>query len=241
MVKNKIIMKLKFIFGLVFLMSALFAEAQEIEPDPLEEYILKKRGPNKDRYGHLFLGYGFIVGDSEGDSAAIRPGTSSSFVLGWRSKWRINSWYELGFDASYHYSSFHIKQDSFKIVPNTTQHKREKLVFNAIELVPFQRFKIRNRDHSAGTFIDIGGYAGFNYRVKHQTVERNQISGSGISKTTNLRLKYTEDLSYGAIVRFGFNRVVLFGRYRVSDLFTVKSRLPELPRMEFGISLGIHQ
>ncbi len=233
-----------FLLLFVFLTGVLLF-AQEEKKDnygrDIKELTLKKRGPNLDRYGHLFIGYGFILGESEGDSASIKPGLSSSFTLGWRSKWRVNRWYELGFDAAYQYSSFHIKQDSAKKVPSTILHKREKLVFNRVELSPFQRFKIRNRYHSTGTFIDLGGYFGYNYRIKHQTVERNRSQGAGKTKTVNLNLKYTEDFNYGLMLRLGFNRVVLFGKYRLSQLFTEKSDLPELPRIDVGFTIGIHQ
>jgi len=207
----------------------------------IEELTLKKRGPNLDRYSHLFLGYGFIVGPSENDSAQTIGGSSSSFTLGYLFKWRVSRWYELGFSASYHYSSFHLKQDSSKIVPNAELHKREKIVFNNIQLAPFQRFKFRNRHHSTGTFLDLGVYAGYNYRTKHQTRERNQTPGTSRTRTVNLGLNYADDFSYGLLARVGFNRVMFYGRYRFSDLFTEKSDLPELPRFEVGFKIGIHQ
>lgn len=206
-----------------------------------EDLILKKRGPNKDRYGHLYIGYGFLLGDSDSDSAQIKNYQSSSFSLGWLSKWRINKWYELGFDVTYYYSSFHLVQDSFKIIPNKILHKREKMVFNNIQIVPFQRFKFRNKHHSTGTFLDLGGYAGYNYRIKNQSTERNKAPGAGKTKTVNLNLDYTQDFSYGLIARIGLNRVVFYGRYRLSDLFTPSSDLPELPRFDVGFLIGIHQ
>jgi hypothetical protein len=206
-----------------------------------EVEVLKKRGPNLDHYGHLYFGYGFLLGDSDTDSAQIRNGTSSSFSLGWLTKYRINNWYELGFDVSYYYSSFHIKQDSFKIVPSNQLHKREKLVFNNIQVIPFQRFKLKNKYHSTGIFIDLGGFAGWNYRIKHQTVERNQAPGAGRTKTVNQKLNYTNDFTYGAIARIGFNRFVFYGRMRLSDLFNDYRNLPELPRFDLGMTIGIHQ
>ncbi|MEX2379325.1 MAG: hypothetical protein WD530_01165 [Vicingaceae bacterium] len=159
-----------------------FLSAQE-EDDrygrDLEALTLKKKGPNKDYYNHFYIGYGFVFGDNESDSAKILTPRSSAFMLGYLWKWRMTKWYELGFDVLYHYNSFHIKQDSMKIVPTSNLHKREKIVFNNIQLSPFQRFKFKNKHHSAGIFLDLGVYAGYNYRVKHQTVEKNQASGAG--------------------------------------------------------------
>lgn len=236
-------LKIKIILFFLSISCGSIAQTAEkvAEPEVDPSLILKKRGPNLDRYGHLYFGYGFLFGDSDSDSAQIRNGTSSSFSLGWLTKYRINSWYELGFDVAYHYTSFHIKQDSFKVVPNRVLHKREKLVFNNIQVIPFQRFKLKNKSHSTGTFFDLGAYGGWNYRIKHQTVERNQTPGAGRTKTVNQKLSYTQDFAYGAIARIGFNRVVFYGRYRFSDQFTPSSNLPDLPRMEVGLTIGIHQ
>lgn len=242
--KNKILQLFSaFCLGF-FLLQAGKLIAQESKDSfgrDIEEITLKKRGPNLDKYGHLYLGYGFIVGESEGDSADIIPFNSSTFTIGWLSKWRINNWYELGFDVAYQYSAFKLQQDSSKMVPNRTQHKKEKLVFNSLEVAPFQRFKIRNRYHSTGMFLDIGGYFGYNYRIKHQTLEKDRIPGSSRSRTVNLGLKYTEDFAYGAMARIGFNRFIFYARYRFSDLFTPASNLPELPRINVGLKIGIHQ
>jgi hypothetical protein len=233
----------------ISLLSLLFClsvtQAQENEVDQygrdIDELTLKKRGPNLDRYSHIFLGYGFLIGPSESDSAETIGGSSSSFMLGYLFKWRLTKWYELGFSATYHYSSFHLKQDSSKIVPDRRLHKQEKIVFNNIQLAPFQRFKLRNRYHSTGTFIDLGIYAGYHYRTKHQTRENNRTPNTSRTRTVNLGLKYTEEFSYGVLARVGFNRLMFYGRYRFSDLFKESEDLPELPRFEVGLKIGIHQ
>jgi hypothetical protein len=233
--------KILFLF-LSITVNSIAQKLPAIENEDISDIVvLKKRGPNKDHYGHLYFGYGFLFGDSDTDSAQIKNWTSSSFTLGWLTKYRIRPWYELGFDVTYYYSSFHIKQDSFKIVPNSQLHKREKIVFNNLQVVPFQRFKFKNKNHSAGIFVDIGGHVGWNYRIKHQTVERNQAPGAGRTKTVNQKLGYTSHFTYGALARIGFNRFVLYGRYRFSDLFNGTRNLPELPRFDVGLTIGIHQ
>src|SRR5690606_42107544 len=89
--------------------------------------------------------------------------------------------------------------------------------------------------------IYLGIYGGYNYRVKHQTLERNNTPGAGKTKTVNTRLTFTEDFNYGLLARIGFNRVVFYGRYRWSSLFTDKSGFAELPRYEVGVRFGLHQ
>lgn len=242
--KNKLPMLRKPILITVFLFSTtvLFGQADSADKygRNLKELTQRKKGPNLDYYGHPFIGYGFIAGESN-DSAQLKYGKSSAFNLGYLWKWRMAKWLEIGFDMQYHYSSFHLEQDSSKIVPNRLLHKREKIVFNSVQVAPFTRLKIRNRHHSTGTFVDFGGYAGVNYRIKNQTVERNQTPGAGKTKTVNVDLEYTERVEYGLLARIGFNRFVFYGRYRLSSLFTEDSDLPDLPNLEIGLRVGIHQ
>ena len=236
-------MSLKLILGILFFSLAISTYSQQGEDKynrDLDSLTLRKRGPNLDYYGHFFIGYGLIAG-ADSDSARLIYGKSSAFSLGHLWKWRMAKWLEIGFDVEYHYASFHLKQDSSKIVPNSTIHKREKIVFNSLQTVPFVRFILRNRYHSTGTFIDLGGFAGYNYRIKNQTLERDQTPGSGKTKTVNVNLKYTEDFDYGLLGRVGFNRFVIYGRYRLSNLFTEESDLPELPNFEIGLRIGLHQ
>lgn len=236
-------MSLKLILGILFFFFATVIYSQQGEDKygrDLDSLTLRKKGPNLDYYGHLFIGYGLIAG-ADKDSAGLVYGRSSAFNIGYLWKWRLAKWLEFGFDVEYHYAAFHLEQDSSKIVPNTTINKREKIVFNSLQTVPFLRVKLRNRYHSTGTFIDLGGFAGYNYRIKNQTVEINQTPGAGKTKAVNVNLKYTEDLDYGLLGRIGFNRFVFYGRYRLSNLFKEDSNLPELPNLEFGLRIGIHQ
>tara|TARA_B100001109_G_C18854535_1_gene470988 strand:+ start:583 stop:1323 length:741 start_codon:yes stop_codon:yes gene_type:complete len=230
----------------LLLVSALAVSAQEEENIDkygrnLEELTIRKRGPNLDHYSHIFLGYGYIIGPSEKDSADVRGYKSSTFMLGYLFKWRLAKFSEIGFSATYHYSSFHLKQDSMKAVPTKQLHRKEKIVFNNIQLAPFHRIKLTNKHHSNGTFIDMGGYFGYHYRTKHQTRENNLNTGARRTRTVNLGLKYVDDFSYGLLARIGFNRIMLYARYRISNHFTPSSDLPELPRFEAGLKLGIHQ
>ncbi len=225
----------------VFCTVSLSAQQTDEHGRNLDKLTLKKRGLNKERYSHFFIGYGFLLGKAESDSAQTIIPKSSSFQLGYLHKRKVNNWYELGFDLMYHYRSFHIQQDSMKKVPNNQLVKKEKLVFNSIQLMPFQRIKFKNKYHSAGIFLDMGAFAGWNYRIKHQTQEINNTPHTGKTKTVNLRLNYTEDFTYGVMARLGINRFVFYGRYYFSDLFKDQSNLPELTRYEVGLRIGVHQ
>ena len=218
--------------------------AQDEKPDPygrdLEALTLKKRGPNQDKYSHLFIGYGFVTG-TDNDSSEIIYGKSGVFTLGYLFKWRLAKWSELGFDVAYHRTAYHLKQDSAKTVPTPSLHKKEKIIFNSLQTSPFIRIKLLNNYRSNGTFIDLGGYAGWQYNVKHETIENNLTPGAGKTKIVNTQLDYTRDYVYGLLARVGFNRFIFYGRYRLSNIFTDDSGFQDLPIYEVGIKLGIHQ
>lgn len=228
-----------FIPLLIFAQKGEDADLDEFGRD-LEELTLRKRGPNKDKYTHLFLSYGFLLGEAESDSANIIYGKSSSFQVGLLFKWRMSKWLELGFDFSYHYAAFHLKQDSSKIIPNSLLHDKEKMIFNDLLLSPFLRIKLKNIYHSTGTFLDLGAFAGYTYRSVHYTLDYALSKHSHRTKIKNIRLDYTQDYCYGLMARLGFNRVVFYGKYRLSDLFIEDYAYPELPRIEAGIMIGLH-
>jgi hypothetical protein len=206
----------------------------------LDSLTLIKRGPNQDKYSHLFLSYGFI-GGSNTDSSEIIFGKSGSFSIGYLWKWRLAKWSEIGFDIAYHRSAYHLVQDSSKILPSSKLHKKEKLVFNSLMTSPFFRFKLVNKIHSNGTFIDVGGYLGWQYDVRHKTLESKPNPGAGKTRTVDTRLDYKRDYTYGLLARVGFNRFVFYGRYRLSNVFTEKSGFNDLPIYEVGMRLGLHQ
>ncbi len=231
-----------FFFSSLIFVSSCFAQVKEVDPygRDLDALTLNKRGPNQDKYSHLFIGYGFVSG-FDLDSSEVIYGKSAAFSIGYLFKWRIAKWSELGFDVAYHRSGFHIKQDSSKTIPSSQLHKKEKFIFNSLQASPFVRLKLINKFHSNGTFIDLGGFAGWQYNIKHETVENNLTPGAGKTKITNTNLDYTKDYTYGLLARIGFNRFIFYGRYRLSDLFKDEDGFDDLPLFEFGLKLGIHQ
>ena len=206
----------------------------------LDGMTLLKNGPNKNKYTHIFVAYGLLLGESESDSASIIYGKSSTFQIGLLKKWRMAKRLELGFDLSYHYAAYHLEQDSSKVIPNRVLHDKGKMLFNDLMLTPFARFKFKNKYHSTGTFLDLGGFVGFTYRAVHYTIDYNLVPNTHRTKMRDIRLDYNENYSYGLMARLGFNRIILYGKYRMSDLFKDEYNYPELPRFEVGLMIGFH-
>src|SRR5690606_16514896 len=116
----------------------------------------------------------------------------------------------------------------------------EKMLFNNLMLTPFVRLKLKNKYHSTGTFIDLGAFAGFTYRAVHYSIDYNYVPNSHRTKMRDIRLDYNQVYAYGLMGRIGFNRVILYGKYRMSDLFKAEYGYPELPRYEAGLMIGFH-
>ena len=55
---------------------------------------------------------------------------------------------------------------------------------------------------------------------------------------------YFEEINYGATIRFGFDKFSIFGKYRLSDMFTQEFKrditTSELPRLEIGLQYSIY-
>jgi hypothetical protein len=236
-------MRLITFFALFLFISTAYAQKEEVDEynRNLDDLTIPKRGPNKAKYTHAFLAYGFIVGDAEGDSSAIKYGNSSTFSVGFRSKYRLSNFYELGFEFSYLRTRYLPVQDSLKNLPNTTQHDMEMLANNALEFLVFNRFKFKNKEHSAGIFLDLGAYANWNYRNVHYTKDEDITPGSGRTVVKNYFLDYMNDYAYGVSARLGFNRFAIDFRYRLSDVFDSKAKYGEMPNMVVALQLGLHQ
>ncbi len=228
---------------LLFLSINLVAQTENIDEynRNLDELTIPKKGPNKKKYTHAFLSYGFIIGASEGDSSAIKYGNSTAFSVGFRSKYRLTNFYEIGFEVAYLRTRYLPVQDSLKNIPNNIQHDKEMLALNALDVAVFNRFKFKNKVHSAGIFLDLGAYADWNYRTVHYTKNNDLIKTAERTVVKNYQLDYMLNYAYGVNARIGFNRLAIDFRYRLSDVFDNKANYGELPNMVIALQLGLHQ
>lgn len=236
-------MRLITILSLFFLSINLFAQEDNIDEynRNLDELTIPKKGPNKKKYTHAFLSYGFIIGASEGDSSAIKYCNSTAFSVGFRSKYRIAKFYEIGFEIAYLRTRFLPVQDSSKNIPNSILHDKEMLANNALDIAVFNRFKLKNKDHSAGVFLDLGAYVDWNYRSVHYTKNKDLVQSADRTVVKNYQLDYLLNYAYGVNARIGFNRLAIDFRYRLSDVFDKKANYGELPNMVIALQLGLHQ
>ena len=95
------------------------------------------------------------------------------------------------------------------------------------------RFNYGRRGNQLGKYIDLGGYGNIVFDHTHFTKNKKADGSTIRSRTTGLN--YYQLLNYGLSARVGFNKFVLFGQYRMSNMFYGDKNLPELPRILAGL------
>ncbi len=239
----------KFLFGFLMSFFLLFdAQAQKVL---LEEHVGKDTtepffGPNLKHFMHFDIGYGFVVGNSNVGSQ-IEYGRSSSFLFGLRYKRKINNYYSLGFSLDYYNVIYRLKQDSSKILPDKNLHDKEFLKTNNFNLELYNRFNFDRRGNYMGKYIDLGFYGNLPFSSSHQFTDDKITQNARKTKVINSELKYLNTFNYGVSGRLGFNRLVFYVNFRLSEMFKksvgndYKSGFSELPRAIVGIQLGLFQ
>lgn len=236
---------LKLLFVLSILHIGLIAKAQnpvieETVPQKMDE---PKKGPNQKSYLHGFMGYGLILGGGEGSGGTINYGRSGGWHFGIRKKRKLSNFYSIGYELFYAVNTFSLKQDSTKKFPNSALHTKEHFRTNELGLSLYNRFNFGKRGNRIGNFLDIGAYGTWIAGASHTYYDKYAIANSANASNTtvtNRGLIYISDFNYGVQARIGFNRIVFFGNYRLSQLFNGKiASYPELPRLITGIQIGL--
>lgn len=219
--------------------------AQEIlKPTPLNKETSDDNHPNSRNFSHFYLGYGFMIGQPDGDGAEVRNFGSSSFHIGLRYKRKFSETLAAGLGVEYYNYWYDIKQNEKKILPNRKIHDKEKLKFNSFIGEGFFRINLSRKGNLMGKFVDLGGFAGYMYKSKHYTYDQHEIAneaGGSSKETYNNNLVFTEDLLYGVVAKIGLGHFVFFGKYRLSDSFNENGELfPDLPKLNVGLEIGLH-
>lgn len=205
-----------------------------LEETPPKDTIIEKFGPNRKHYGHVFFGYGNILGKPDYAGADIDHRKSQHSTLGYRYKLKINKFYSAGFDIACETYTFNLKQNAKKNTPDTLLHKSEKINIQDIDFSVFNRINYGRRGNTIGKFVDFGAFINWNFGFSHIT--KDDIDGV-LYKVRATGVDYYEPIIYGFIGRIGFGKFVFYGKHRYSDLFNDKN-LQELPRYTVGLQLG---
>ena len=155
----------------------------------------------------------------------------------------FSNFYAIGVDISYCKTTFRLKWKPIKILPNDSLHDKEKLTFHNLSLGLYNRFNFGKRGNYIGNFLDLGAKVDLPFYVVHFTKDKIDVATNNgrIVKTRTTALTYINPIYYNAFFRFGINKYVITGSYRLSDLFKGNNKYTELPVMTLGIEIGMHK
>ena len=204
--------------------------------NPMKPYQEKKEGENLKNYSQGFIGFGVLapVGTTHDDTYF---GKSFVFDLGYRYRYRVSNFIHIGNDLSYNIQTNRLDHSGMKKVYDKMTHDRETIIQNELRISPFIRFNLTpNRGNYLGTYLDLGGYFGWNFLPIFRAVDK--------AHNGNEKVKYIRNFDpnqniydYGVTGRIARNKNLLFVSYRLSDIMKNKD-LPELPRLSVGIQFG---
>jgi len=193
-------------------------------------------GPNLKNFFYGFVGLGFPIYTNE-EVNYTKSIASSNFNFGIRYKRKFTNYLATGLDFGISSTSYKLKQNDSKSVPDNTINDKEKIQVNTLESSAWLRINVGRRGNFIGNYLDMGAYGGWNFQKKHKTINTNAYNEK--VKVQTSKLKYVENFSYGFMARVGASRYALTAQYRLSDLFKSSYAMPELPRLTVGVEIGL--
>jgi hypothetical protein len=228
-------MKMKFHKTLVLwalLPFSLQAQQVMLSEDVAVDSTIAKRGPNRKHYTHSFMSFGAAVDGGSAGAKVMQP-RIDYFNFGVRYKRRLAEHFAVGFDMTYGLEDYRLKQEAGKKLPDSLLNSRERMIFNNFTTGLYMRFNFGKRGNQLGKYVDLGGYG--NIVFSHTRFLRNKLADGSTIRSRITGLNYYQLLNYGLSARVGFNKFILFGQYRVSNIFYGDKNLPELPRILAGV------
>jgi hypothetical protein len=232
-----LIVKLTLLFQvLLFCLAPVNGQEVVMDKTVTREMFKMNEGPNTSRFTHVFLSLGSFIKTSSLQADPSYPG-SLQIGAGLRTKFKIAEWYALGYELEYRLSSFRYAKahDSLQI------HDKDKILTHSLALSLFQRFNFDKRGNYIGKFMDIGAYGEWPFARSNILIDNRDTLSSGQQKLILSHLKFMNSFNYGISARIGYNRIVIFALYRLSDIFKPNYNRIDLPRLTIGLQLGIHK
>jgi hypothetical protein len=225
--------------GLLFLFLSCFPAAAQIiiEETPENNYKEQLFGANRKHFVHTYFSYGIPALPAEGKGSEVLPFYSTNFDWGLRYKLKANNVYSFVSDLAYFGDSYALKQTSYKSFKGNTRHDEEYLNLQYMSIRVFNRFNFGKRGNHLGYYVDLGGSADLMVGSNHSTQDK-LTDGSKVT-VTHSKLPYVNRFAYGLSANIGFNRIGVFARYRLSDVFRNEEIYSEVPRLWTGLQVSL--
>ncbi|MBU0489808.1 MAG: hypothetical protein KKA07_15100 [Bacteroidetes bacterium] len=234
-----------FIAFAVFGWVASYGQQVQLHERPVADTIRPEFGPNLKKYIHAFIECGFFIPVETSEVVDSLPfadfvaGRSNYVLAGGRFKLKLSKWNAIGLETHLAYSSYYLKQEGVKTLPDNFVHNTERLSSFTFGLGSFHRISYGRKGNYIGKFIDLGVEGDVTILSVHY-FEDDLVNGSR-RKMWYSSKKFHEVLQYDVFARFGFNRYVIFAKYRLSKFFREKHHFNDLPGLSAGFQVGFHQ
>jgi len=206
-------------------------------------------GPANKHFAYSHINLGFFLPPVLGEDVCVFYGKSHTFEYGISYKYKISNNFSVGLGLNYNYQTWYIKQNSSKKIPDDILYDKEKIKTNNLSADVFFRLNFGLRKNTMGNYFGIAPYGEWAFNTSRKTVKNTINSNSVVSEeyitTTNVNLNYLENLNYGIQIKIGFERIAIYGKYRLSNLFTSNFKenvsSTELPKLIIGIEIALHE
>ena len=208
---------------------SLGLNAQEVimEQDVNKDTVVSTFGKNKQRYFGSNFGLGVPIENSTGNESLKRTATYM-FHYGVYYKIKASNFYSVVGQASYQKQIY-----SFEVSSPDVFY--EELALNNASLALLNRFNFGKRGNFIGYYLALGASVDYNFRNKMRTkTEALPENDFEYYKVSAFKLDYINRLNYNAEVQVGINKLVLFGKYRLSDVIDSKKGY-NLPPTTVGV------
>ncbi|MFO8054185.1 MAG: hypothetical protein R6U19_03365 [Bacteroidales bacterium] len=231
--------------SLLFLSLAGLTNAQSVLLEEKVDFYedTSRRGPNRTHYHHMYSGWGMMFGITNDGVINTDPLLSHYFELGMRYKLKLGKYYSLGYELGLNSYNFCLdKDDENRSFPDTMQYDKEKVNLFALSGGLYHRINIdKRRGDYIGNFFDMGVYGEWNYASRY--FYKEEYGKDRKRKVSVYNPDYLNDFNYGVFIRGGYNRYVVFVRYRLSEHIDsdANTNYHDLPPFNAGVQIGFHR
>ena len=229
--------KITSIFACFLVISmSVFAQEEILEMNPAVDTIEPVKGPNRKHFVHPFMSFGMCV-DAGETGAQVKQPRIDQFSFGVRYKRRIAEHFAWGWDLAYNVNDYSLKQNLIKTTPDSFLYDRQRMLFYNAQAGLYVRINYGKRGNTLGKYIDLAGYG--DAVIAHTLYTKYHLMDNSVVRSRRTGLGYFQRLNYGAQVRFGFKKMIIYGQYRLSDMFYKPENFAELPRIIAGIQFSL--
>ncbi|MFO8087911.1 MAG: hypothetical protein R6T91_08965 [Bacteroidales bacterium] len=233
---------MKYFFLTISLILAVhFVDAQQILLEENVDYYDEEPeiGPNRKIFYHFYMSGGLSFGLSAQSKSPVSPWLSSYVDYGFRYKRKLSEFYSLGVESFLSNKNFRLADKDRRTFPDERHYDREMVHLLTYGLGFYNRFNFGKRGNYIGNFLDLGVYGDWIFLSRYYY--EDEYNDNQSRRISQYSPHYLKSLKYGVLARVGFNNIVVFGQYRLSELIDPNTGYEDLPLLTVGFQIGFHK